>query len=413
VRNASSRLFAAVALSVSLIVVLVGCAGATKAPSGSSTSSQESTAAALPDSAYYLDPKLAPWTDPDTGYDTTRAWKLDGGEWPIAVIMSPSQSPQALVGDRDGLFDEALKEHDITTSVEKIELPPRTFHALQRSKWPIVYMPLAVFADYARSNDNQGGAGGLQYVLLAGSTAGGGYTLLAKDPAIKTVADLAGKKVGQANSNPVPGTLLAAAAKKAGLELGEGKDQINLVRSETGNQLDDYEAGKLDAVIALNITKAPLLAHGSHAVTDFSDVDYTPNYTVLAVERSVLEEKPEVVEAFLRAHYKANKIAEKEWDEGLKKELRKSWNDYFESQKGPAAAQRIAPSQGAFDAMLGNVGPEQRVDPLLVMDAFDFATANKLWGWDGTVDVSKLWALELYDKVLAENGEKPQAAASK
>jgi len=397
-----------------LATALVGCergsSGATPAKSGESN---ETSMAPLPVSAYRLNPGLEKWIDPATGYDTTREWKLEGGAWPIAIVMSPSQSPQAIVADREGLFDKALKEYGITPSIEKIELPPRTFHALQRSKWPFVYMPLAVFADYVRSNDNQGGAGGLQYVALAGSTAGGGYTLLTKDPSIKTVADLADKKVAQANANPVPGTLLAAAAKQAGLSVGDGKGQIHLVKSPTGNQLDEYEAGKYDALIALNITKAPLIARGSRPITDFSDVDYTPNYTILAVERSVLEEKPEVVKAFLEAHYKANKIAEKEWDDGLKKELRESWNDYFKTQKGPEAEQRIAPAQEAFDAMLGNMQPEQRIDPAFLADTFKFATERGLWEWNGTVDESKLSALQLYDEVLVGHDEPPQSAASK
>ena len=188
--------------------------------------SSEASAAALPDSAYYVDPALEKWVDPETGYDTTREWKLDGGAWPIAIVMSPSQ-----VLRRSSPTVTACSIRRSSPSASRLRsrrsLPPRTFHALQRSRWPFVYMPMAVFTDYVRSNDNQGGAGGLQYVALAGSTAGGGYTLLTKDPTIKTVADLAGKKVAQANSNPVPGTLLSAAAKKAGLSVGDGKGQIN------------------------------------------------------------------------------------------------------------------------------------------------------------------------------------------
>lgn len=408
---ASSRRVLVLVLAVCLAVLGIGgCAP--KAPVDQSKASAPSEKK-LPDSAYSLAPGLETWIDPDTGYDTTREWKLDGGEWPIAMLMSPSQAPQAIVAEREGLFDDALAPFGITPSIEKMDLPPRTFHAMQRSKWPFAYVPLAVFTDYVRGHENQGDAGGLQYVALAGSTAGGGYTMLAKDPAIKTVADLAGKSVAQANSNPVPGTLLAAAAKQAGLKLGDGKNDIHLVRSTDGNQLDEYEAGEIDAIISLNITKAPLLQRGSHPVTDFSDVDYTPNYTILIVERSVLEQKPEVVEAFLEAHYEANKIAVKEWDTGLKTELMDSWNAYFEAQNSEVGKQRIVPHREAFDLMLGNMYPEQRIDPRLLRDCWAFASANDLWGWDGTVDVTKLSRLRLYDDVLKANGEKPQAAASK
>lgn len=407
-----SRRVLQLAVSLVFLVSLTGC-GDQQSVSVETTTPVTAGKVQLPDSAYHVDPDLEKWIDPETGYDTTREWALDGGSWPILMVMSPSQSPQMIVMERDGLLGDALAPHGITPTFERIDLPPRTFHALQRSKWPFVYMPLAVFTDYSRSHKNQGDAGGLQYVALAGSTAGGGYTLLSKDPDVKTVKDLAGKSVAQANQNPVPGTLLASAAEAVGLKIGDGPGDIKLVRTESGNQLDEYEAGKIDAVISLNIVKAPLLQRGSHAVTDFSDVDYTPNYTVLCVERSVLEEKPEVVKAFLEAHYEANKTAEREWDSGFKTELMESWNAYFTGQEGEVAKQRLVRDQAAFDLMLGNMYPEQRIDPKLLGDCWEFATANDLWGWDGAVDVKKLSALQHYDAVLRANGEKPQAAASK
>jgi hypothetical protein len=380
---------------------------------GSSESSSAAQLPALPASAYRLQSDLPSWVDTQTGYDVSRDWKLDGGKWPVAMLMSPSQSPQALVGFQDGEFRKALKPFGITPVLEKIDLPPRTFHAMQRSKWPFVYMPLAVFTDYSRSQQNQGGAGGLQYVALAGSTAGGGYTLMAWDPQIKSVKDLADKTVAQVNSNPVPATLLAAAAKQAGVSVGDGPGQIHFARSSNDDQLNGYMAHKLDAVISLNILKGQLLAQGSHVVTDFAGVPYTPNYTILAVERSVLEQKPEVVKAFLEAHYAANKLAEKEWNGGMKAALMNSWNDYFKTQKVPSAKQRIVPNQAAFDSLLGNMYPEQRIDPKFLADQWTMVSSNALWGWAGKVDTAKLADLKLYDQILASHGQEPQSSASK
>lgn len=398
---------AAAALTLS-VLTLSACGSAPSGDADADGAGQPPAAVALPDSAYHVDADLEPWVDPETGYDTTREWDLEGGAWPIALVMSPSQSPQLLVAERDGLLEKALGPLGIEPSVERIDLPPRTFHALQRSKWPFVYMPLAVFTDYCRTQENQGGAGGLQYVALAGSTAGGGYTLLTKDPAITSVADLAGKTVAQINSNPVPGTLLAAAAAEAGLSLGDAEGQIHLARGVGGEQLNDYEAGKTDAIISLNIVKGQLIAGGSMPVTDFADVKYTPNYTVLCVERSVLNERPEVVDAFLEMHYEADGIAVAEWETGLKALLMESWNGYFETQSAPSAAQRIVPTQDAFDAMLGDMYPEQRIDPEFLGDCFAFLTDNGLWGWDGVVDTARLSALERYDAVLASRGEESQ-----
>ena len=373
-------------------------------PTGASNEPDEGAPKPLPAAAYRVNAALESWVDPDTGYDATRAWELDGGAWPIMLVLSPSQAPQLLAGWDENLFQDALKPHGITPAIEKLDGPPRVFHALERSKWPIVYMPLAVFMDYARSSDNQGGAGGLQYVAVAGSTSGGGYSLLAKDPAITSVALLKGKRVGLLNSNPVPGTLLTEAIQEAGLSA----EDVELSFGDSGEQLNRYEKGELDAVVSLNILKAQLLGRGSHLVTDFADVDYQPNYTILAVERSVLEERPEVVDALLEAHYQGHKLAEREWDSSMPGVLRQSWNDYFAGQDTNWSNQRPVADDKAFRALLGNMWPDMRLDRRLIDDCFAFNSTHKTWGWDGTVQTGRLVDYEPFNRVLAKHDERPQ-----
>ncbi len=395
-----------------LAVMLAGCSSS--ADTEVTTDGGSQAADALPDSAYQVDPDLETWIDPLTGYDTTREWTLEGEEWPVCLIMSPSQSPQLLLGEEGNeLFTDALKPLGITPQIEKIEIPARTFHALQRSKWPFVYMPYAVFTDYIRTNDNQGGAGGLQYVAIAGSTAGGGYTLITKDPAIQSVADLAGKSVAGLEGNPARIVIMQAAAEQAGLALGDAEGDIHFSTGESADELNDYLAGKYDALIVLSIVKDRFLRTGSRPITDFTDVGYTPNYTILTVERSVLEERPEVVEAFLDAHYASQVLVDKEPPEKLRARLMESWNGYFRSQDTTVAAQRIAPDQATFDLMLGNMYPEERIDPNLLGDCLKYLDENDAWEWGGSVDSSKFLALDLYDSVLKEHGEEPQSAASK
>lgn len=409
-RDRTARLRAIVC--VLALVSMLALAGCTSSAGNSGASG--TPADALPDSAYHVDPGLETWIDPETGYDTTREWTLDGETWPVCLIMSPSQSPQLLLGEEgNGLYTKKLADVGVTPQIEKIELPPRTFHALQRSKWPFVYMPYAVFTDYVRTNDNQGGAGGLQYVAVAGSTAGGGYTLITKDPAIQSVADLAGKSVAGLENNPARIVIMEAAAKQAGLTLGDGEGEIRFSTGASADDLNDYLAGKYDALIVLSIVKDRFLRTGSRAITDFTDVGYTPNYTILAVERSVLEERPEVVTAFLEAHYESQLLVDKEPPDKLRARLMESWNGYFRSQDTTVAPQRIAPDQAAFDLMLGNMHAEERIDPNLLGDCLKYLDENDAWGWDGSVDSSRLLALDLYDEVLKEHGEEPQAAAAR
>jgi hypothetical protein len=255
--------------------------------------------------------------------------------------------------------------------------------------------------DYVCSPKNQGDTGGLQYVALAGSTAGGGYTLISKDPAIKTVADLKGKKVAFQNTNPVPGTLLTKAAANAGLKIGDGPDDVHVGFGEAGAQMNAYSAGKYDAMVTLNIYKAQLFKAGSHAVTDFADVGYKPNYTVLMVERSVLEKRPDVVKAFLEAHYESQKLVDPAWKSGAATDvLFKSWNGFFEGQTTKWSTQRPVPDIAAYKAMLGNMYPEIRLDRGLIAACFEFNTVHGNWGWPGAVDTAKVVDYEPFDAVL-------------
>ncbi len=393
-------------------VVITGCTSATSDEGSDSSAGRDANA--LPDSAYELDPTLPTYVDPDTGYDTTRDWTLEDETWPVCLIMSPSQSPQLLLGEeKSGLYTKELAKVGVKPAIEKIEIPARTFHALQRSKWAFVYMPYAVFTDYCRTNDNQGGAGGLQYVALAGSTAGAGYTLITKDPEIQSVADLAGRTVAGLENNPARIVLMRAAAEQEGLKLGDGEGDIRFSTGASADDLNGYLDGKYDAVVVLSIVKDRFLRTGSHVVSDFTDVGYTPNYTILTVERSVLEERPDVVDAFLEAHYQGNKLAEQMPVAELDQVLMDSWNGYFRSQETTVAAQRIMPDLATFELMLGGMRPEQRIDAKLLGDCFAYLDETDGWQWGGSVDSSRLLALDRYDKVLKAHDEQPQAAATK
>ncbi|PKQ29221.1 MAG: hypothetical protein CVT60_06485 [Actinobacteria bacterium HGW-Actinobacteria-10] len=389
--------------------VLAGCTPSAPLRTGSFDGSEAaSTAPPLPDSAYYVDPSLGVWIDPDTGYDTTRDWALTDSDWPVGLIMSPSQSPQLVVGEeRDGIYTRELAKVGITPRFEKIDIPARTFHALQRSKWAFVYMPYAVFTDYCRTHENQGGAGGLQYVALAGSTAGAGYTLIARDPEIRSVVDLAGKTVAGLENNPARIVLMEAAAKKAGLTLGDGEGDIRVSNGASADDLNGYLAGDFDAVIVLRIVRERFLRTGSHVIEEFTDVGYIPNYTILTVERSVLEERPDAVDAFLKAHHQAHEVVEAMDKQALDTALMDSWNGYFRSQETTAAPQRLVADLSAFQVLIGDMRPEQEVDARLLGDCFAWLDNNKGWGWDGSVDTSRLMALDLYTGVLGEQGKDP------
>src|SRR5512133_299851 len=86
-------------VGVGIALLVLPLAGCTSAGSGSVAAPDGAAA----DDIYHVDESLGEWIDPETGYDTTRQWDLDGGEWPVCIVMSPSQSPQLLLGDERGI----------------------------------------------------------------------------------------------------------------------------------------------------------------------------------------------------------------------------------------------------------------------------------------------------------------------
>jgi hypothetical protein len=396
-------------------LLVAGCAGAggstpTIAPSATATStpmppSAASSSAPLPDTAYYLWPGLPSWVDTQTGYDTAKQWDLSGGTWPVAVFMNPAQAPQLLAGMKAGVYQSKLKPFGITPVVEPIDGPPRAWHALQRSKWPFAYVPLTVYLNFVRTQHNEGGAGGLQYVVIAGSAAGGSQTLLAHDPKIKTVADLKGKTVGMSMGSPVRGVLLEDAAAAVGLKVGTGPDDIHIDMTYKSNSdvLNGYAAKEYDAVISMSITKAALIEMGSHRVTGFPD---TPTTMALVVERTVLEQRPDVVKAFLESHYEGQRLVVPTWDTDGLAMLMQGWNAYFKSQPDlPQSPQRLVSTVAEYRTLLADVRPDDRVRRDYLTKCFKFIDAYKMWDWRGVVDTSKLVDYDLYNEVLKAHGE--------
>lgn len=377
----------------------------TTAASMTPTPALQATTAPLPDSAYYVQPGLPSWVDTQTAFDTAKDWNLSGGTWPVAVFMNPAQAPQLLAGMKAGVFQSKLSPFGITPVVQPIDGPPRAFHALERSKWPFIYVTLTVFLNYSRTEHNEGGAGGLQYVALAASAAGGSQTLLARDSKIKTVADLKGKTIGVPMGSPVVGVLIEDAAAKAGLKVGSGPNDIHIDMRYKSNSdvLNGYAAGEYDAVVSMSVTKVQLINMGSHRVAGFPD---TPTVMVLAVERTVLEQKPDVVKAFLEAHYASEKLVVPAWNTTGIAMLLQNWNDYFKTQFAePQAPQRLVPTVAAYRTLLANVHPADLLSRDFLTMCFQFMSEYQLWEWPGVADTSKLVNYDLYNAVLKGHGQ--------
>ena len=205
--------------------------------------------------------------------------------------------------------------------------------------------------------------------------------------------------------SPVVGVLIEEAAAKVGLKVGSGPGDIHIDMRYKSNSdvLNGYAAGEYDAVVSMSVTKVQLINMGSHRVAGFPD---TPTVMVLAVERTVLEQRPDVVKAFLEAHYASEKLVVPAWNTAGIAMLLQNWNDYFKTQFAePQAPQRLVPTVAAYRTMLANVHPEDLLSRDFLTKCFQFMGAYHLWDWPGVVDTSKLVNYDLYNAVLAEHGQ--------
>jgi hypothetical protein len=153
----------------------------------------------------------------------------------------------------------------------------------------------------------------------------------------------------------------------------------------------------------MSVTKVQLINMGSHRVAGFPD---TPTVMVLAVERTVLEQKPDVVKAFLEAHYASEKLVVPAWNTTGIAMLLQNWNDYFKTQFAePQASQRLVPTVAAYRTLLANVHPADLLSRDFLTMCSQFMSEYQLWEWPGVVDTSKLVNYDLYNAVLKGHGQ--------
>lgn len=88
--------------------------------------------------------------------------------------------------------------------------------------------------------------------------------LVTKDPSIKSVADLAGKRVGVPTLTGAASVGLQYLIKQADVDL----DDVKLVQVEFGQHFDQLEAGSIDAVVSAVPFFTPLLANDYRIVVD-------------------------------------------------------------------------------------------------------------------------------------------------
>lgn len=149
----------------------------------------------------------------------------------------------------------------------------------------------------------------LTAVAAASAPAPGGKddmaAVIATDPAIRTAADLAGKRVAVNALNNIAATSLRQAVRKAGAD----PDSMQLVELGFADQAAALKAGRIDAGFTVEPYLALARREGAHVVT-YPYLSVDPDVTVASYMASggTLKNKPEAVRGFQVALRKAAEL---------------------------------------------------------------------------------------------------------
>ena len=121
------------------------------------------------------------------------------------------------------------------------------------------------------------------------------FQIISKNPNIKTIADLKGKKIGGPKGT-VLHQLLLAALKKENLSI----EDVNFIPMAVPEALAGINTGDIDVALLVGPPTMVAKKQGAHLVADGEG--FIDGSTVIATSRAFLEKYPHIVKKYVQAH---------------------------------------------------------------------------------------------------------------
>ena len=206
----------------------------------------------------------------------------------VTYVKAPLNVP-SILEKRLGLFDKAFAPQGIAVTYPELLAGPQQTQALAAGSVQVAHCLGGTSALLAA-------AGGVDLKIVGiYSRAPRAFVILVKDPAIRTVADLKGRKVAGPKGT-VLHQLLVAAVKKAGL----APSDVPLLGMGLPEGVAALLSGSVDAALAAGPTAQKAQEQGARVLVDGKGlVDAT---TVIAMAGSFLAEHPDRARLFLKTH---------------------------------------------------------------------------------------------------------------
>lgn len=212
-----------------------------------------------------------------------------------------------LYGVQKGIFAKHLGATKLETQI--FNAGPAAVEALFGGSLDATYIgPNPAINAFAKSK-------GKAVRIIAGATTGGASLVVQGDAGIKTAADLKGKTIATPQKGGTQDVALRAYLKENGIQIGGGKDDVNILNTENATTLDQFKAKKIAGGWLPEPWASRLVLEGAGQVL-VDEKDRWPGgkfvTTHLLVSTDFLTKHPDVVKRLLEAHVESAALINKD-----------------------------------------------------------------------------------------------------
>ncbi|OMH20953.1 sulfate ABC transporter substrate-binding protein [Clostridium pasteurianum] len=242
------------------------------------------------------------------GCGTNKSDTDDGSTVRIAYFPNVTHA-QALIGMQNGQFQKALGDTKIQW--KQFNAGSSEVEAFLAGAVDIGYIgPGPVINGYTKSK------GDIQ--IISGAADAGAVLIARKDSTIKSIKDLSGKRVAIPQYANTQDLCLRFLLQENGLKDMAKGGTVEIVQANNPDIQSLLGRGDIDAALVPEPWGATLEnTIGAKVVLDYNEIWRQGKYpvTVIAVRREFLQEHPDIVEKFLRAHLELSDYIEKNRDQ--------------------------------------------------------------------------------------------------
>lgn len=293
---------------------------------------------------------------------------------------------QALIGMQNGEFQKALGDKKIEW--KQFNAGSSEIEAFLAGAVDIGYIgPGPVINGYTKSK------GDIQ--IISGAADAGAVLIARKDSTIKSIKDLSGKKVAIPQYANTQDLCLRFLLQENGLKDMAKGGTVEIVQANNPDIQSLLGNGSIDAALVPEPWGATLESTiGAKVILDYNEVWRNGEYpvTVIAVRREFLEEHPDIVEKFLRAHAELSDYIEKN-----KKQAAEEANKQFKILTRKSLSKDVL--ETSFNRL--NITLDPGVDATKDMIDMSIKTGFIRRPYDD----KDLFKLDILNKILKEKGK--------